>query len=98
MAPRLLSPPDPSVPGAGRLAVNSRRGRVRRFWPLALMVAMGLLFTKNPEMIRYVEAGLVVFVVSAFAMIFGAYAFVHSRAATGEKGRLHALRREFRWL
>jgi hypothetical protein len=76
MTTRLPSPPDPSVSGAGRLAVNSRRGGVRRFWPLALIVAMGLLFTTNPAMIRYVGAGLVVFVVSAFALIFGAYAFV----------------------
>jgi hypothetical protein len=78
MTTRPPSPPDPNVSGAGRLGVNSQGGGVRRFWPLALMVVTGLLFTTHPAMIRYVGAGLVVFVVSAFALIFGAYAFVLS--------------------
>ena len=51
---------------------------MRRFLPLAFLVAMGLLFTTHPAMIRYLGAGLVVFVVSAFVLIFGAYAFVFS--------------------
>lgn len=72
----LPSPPDPNVSGAQRLGVNMRGGGVRRFWPAALMVAMGLLVATHPAMIRYVGAGLVVFVVSVFALIFGAYAFV----------------------
>jgi len=42
------------------------------------MVAVGLLVTTHPAMIRYVGAGLVIFVVSVFALIFGAYAFVLS--------------------
>jgi hypothetical protein len=74
----LPSPPDPNVSGGGPVGVNSRGGGLRRLWPLALMVATGLLFTTHPAMIRYVGAGLVVFVVCVFALIFGAYAFVLS--------------------
>jgi hypothetical protein len=71
----LPSPPEPDVSGAGRRAGNSRGG-LPRLWPLAFMVAAALLFTTHPGMIRYLGAGLVVFVVSVFALIFAAYAFV----------------------
>jgi hypothetical protein len=37
---------------------------------------MALLFTAHPAMIRYLGAGLVVFVVAGFALILAAYAFV----------------------
>ena len=72
------SPPDPNASRAGRLGVRSPSGGLHRLWPLAFLVAMGLLFTTHPAMIRYVGVGLVVFVVSVFALIFGAYAFVFS--------------------
>ena len=78
MTTRFPSPPDPNLSGARRLAGYSRGGAVRRFWPLALMVAVALLVTTHPAMIRYVGAGLIVFVVSVFALILGAYAFVLS--------------------
>lgn len=71
----LPSPPDPDISGAGGRAGNSRGG-LRRLWPLAFMVAAGLLFTTHPGVIRHVGAGFVVFVVSVFALIFAAYAFV----------------------
>ncbi len=43
---------------------------------MALLVGMALLFTAHPAMIRYLGAGLVVFVVAGFALILAAYAFV----------------------
>ena len=79
------SPPDPNASRAGRLGVRSPSGGLHRSWPLAFLVAMGLLFTTHPAMIRYVGVGLVVFVVSVFALILGAYAFVSSRRS-GRKG------------